>query len=214
MGGQEPPPDIDVYLEGARAKLVNGQQVRVTIRFLLAVVGASRRGTRVVAVVQEALDRHALKADPPFESGWVDNEIDLLLIKPAQNGMPAKSEKTDTVVEVGLTVRSLRSATAGVAWIERTSDLLRARAIMLRHDYSQLAVMAGERRLIGAVSWESMALAALRGKPLSLREATVSTQAVELDADLIGLIPTIAERGFVFVLAQDRRLSGIVTTAA
>lgn len=36
---------------------------------------------------------------------------------------------------------------------------------------------------------------------------------VEPDRDLISLIPTIVEQGFVFVLAQDRTLAGIVTTA-
>jgi len=177
MEGYEAPQDIDVYLEGARTKLSNGEQVRVTIRFLLAIVGATRRGTRVVAFVQDALDRHGLKAEPPFESGWVDNEITLSLIEPPKDGN--ERDKKDTVVEVGLTVRSLQSATAGVASIERNSDIRLARAIMLRHDYSQLAVMSGERRLEGAVSWESMALAALRGKPLSLKEATVPAQAVE-----------------------------------
>ena len=58
-----------------------------------------------------------------------------------------------------------------------------------------------------------MAMAALRGTDFSLEDATVPARAVEPDDDLIGLIPTIAERGFVFVNAQDRTLAGIVTTA-
>jgi hypothetical protein len=85
--------------------------------------------------------------------------------------------------------------------------------LMLRYDYSQLAVMAGERRLVGALSWESMAMAALRGHDFALRDATVPARAVELGDYLIGLIPTIVERGFVFVYAEDRTLAGIVTTA-
>jgi hypothetical protein len=36
---------------------------------------------------------------------------------------------------------------------------------------------------------------------------------VQLDADLIALIPTIVEHGFVFVVAADRTVAGIVTTA-
>jgi hypothetical protein len=84
---------------------------------------------------------------------------------------------------------------------------------MLRYDYSQLAVMAGERQLIGALSWESMALAAIRDPEFTLADATIPARAVELDDDLIELIPVIAEKGFVFVTGPDRKLSGIVTTA-
>jgi hypothetical protein len=100
-----------------------------------------------------------------------------------------------------------------VTRIERNSDLLRARALMLRYDFSQLAVMSGPRQLIGAVSWESMALAAIRQPDFSLRDATIPAQVVDPNADLIALIPTIAEKGFVFVANPDRTLAGIVTTA-
>lgn len=83
--------------------------------------------------------------------------------------------------------------------MQRNGNLLLARAYMLRFDYSQLAVMAGERQLVGAVSWDSMALAALRDPGFTLTAATIPREAVELDDDLIELIPVIAEKGFVFV---------------
>lgn len=84
---------------------------------------------------------------------------------------------------------------------------------MLRYDYSQLAVMSGARQLVGAVSWESIALASIRAPEFTLADATFAATAVDPGDDLIKLIPAIAERGFVFVRQQDRTLAGIVTTA-
>ena len=190
----------------------------VPIRTLIRYVGAERRGTRVLSQVQDALDRHELMTQPAFSTGWVDNRVELRRVLPqsstelADNGTPGAPSRTASE-EVSLTVRNLQSATGGVKSVQRNSNLWLARAYMLRHDYSQLAVMAGERQLVGAVSWESMALAAIRNPRFSLVDATIPARAVELDDDLIELIPVIADKGFVFVIGPDRTLSGIVTTA-
>ena len=216
--GQPEPQGIDAFLAGARARASSGTPASVTIRTLIRYVGAERRGTRVLREVQRALDRHGLVTDPSFASGWVDNRVQLLLAPdPATtsgtNSPLPQGTSVSATDEVSLTVRTLESATKGVTSVERTSDLLRARALMLRHDFSQIAVMSGARQVIGAVSWESMALAAIRQPGFSLADATVPAQVVEPDHDLIALIPTIAEKGFVFVANPDRTLAGIVTTA-
>jgi CBS domain-containing protein len=209
--------EFDAFLTEARARASSGTPASVTIRTLLRHVGAERRGTRVLRQIQGALDRQGLITEPSFASGWVDNRVQLKLAPdPAtSHGATTGSSDGDAIAaeEVSLTVRSLESATKGVTSVERNSDLLRARALMLRYDFSQLAVMAGTRQLIGAVSWESMALAAIRQPDFSLGDATIPAQIVDPDADLIALIPTIAEKGFVFVANPDRTLAGIVTTA-
>jgi CBS domain-containing protein len=209
--------EFDTFLADARAKASSGAPATVTIRTLLRHVGGERRGTRVLRQIQGALDRHGLITEPSFASGWVDNRVQLKLVPdPATSpGSTTGSSDGDAIAagEVSLTVRSLESATKGVTSVERNSDLLRARALMLRYDFSQLAVMSGPRQPMGAVSWESMALAAIRQPDFSLRDATIPAQVVDPDADLVALIPTIAEKGFVFVANPDRTLAGIVTTA-
>jgi CBS domain-containing protein len=148
----------------------------------------------------------------------VDNRVELRLASEPSSTKVVGDRGTSplptaTSEEVSLTVRNLKSATSGVKCVQRNHNLLLARAYMLRFDYSQLAVMAGKRQLVGAVSWDSMALAAIRDPEFTLADATIPARAVELDDDLIELIPVIADKGFVFVTGQDRELSGIVTTA-
>jgi CBS domain-containing protein len=212
------PGDFDAFLAEAHRRASDGTPVIVPIRALLWGVGAERRGARVLRVIQDELDGHRLVSEPSFASGWVDSDVRLVLAmeSPPSSGPEDNAlggDGTAAFDEVSLTVRSLESATQGVTGVERTSDLLRARALMLRYDFSQLAVMSGARQLMGAVSWESMALAAIREPAFDLRDATVPARTVDLDDDLIGLIPTIAEKGFLFVAKSDRTLAGIVTTA-
>jgi predicted transcriptional regulator len=210
--------DIDTFLADVRERLDSGESVEVPIRTLIHHVGAERRGVRVVDQVQAALARHGLATEPSVAAGWVDSHVALQLAhgrsdpRAAQDGSASEAQQAPAE-EVSLTVRNLQAATSGVKSVQRNSDLQLARAYMLRYDYSQLAVMAGERRVVGAVSWESMALAALRDPAFTLADATIPVRQVDPGDDLIELIPTIAENGFVLVVGPDQRPSGIVTTA-
>ncbi len=101
----------------------------------------------------------------------------------------------------------------GVRFVRPEQTLLEATSTMMRHDYSQLAVMSGSRTLNGAVSWESIGKARVRGENPTLAVATVPTSPVTIDTDLISQVPRIIEDGFVFVTNQQREISGIITTA-
>jgi restriction system protein len=112
-----------------------------------------------------------------------------------------------------LRVGDLSAAHTGVSFVAPDASFELAQSLMLRDDYSQLAVLSGERNLRGAISWESIALARLRDSEAGLKDAIVSADPVDLNQDLLALIPRIVEDGFLFVLAADRTLSGIVTMA-
>lgn len=210
-------PQLEWFLIEAAKQAAAGSPTSISIRDLLAQIDAERRGTRVVEEIQHALERHHLITEPPFTSGWIDNIVELRPVVPIQESLSeqraAPLSVTESSPDIALSVSSLRSAGSGAIGIERNDTLERARALMLRHDYSQLAVTAGQRRLIGAVSWESMARAAIRHPDFTLAHATVPSTAVRPDEDLIALIPTIIEQGFVFVSNPDHTLGGIVTTA-
>jgi restriction system protein len=211
-------PEFESFLVHASAQAAAGLPLSVKIRDLLAFIEAERRGTRVVEEIQLALERHQLVSEPSFTLGWIDSTVVLcsapLHPETADHTAPPHDERDAAPApEIALTVSSLQSAGAGAASVERNDALERARALMLRDDYSQLAVMSGRHQLVGAVSWESMARAAIYHPELTLGHATVTATSVAPDDDLISLIPTIIEQGFVFVVRPDRTLGGIVTTA-
>lgn len=205
------------WLEQARDQLQAGAVVSIRIRDLVRLAGAERRGANVVSAIQRSLDRYDLTTDPPFTAGWIDNTV---LIKPSRTPSSSSSEPPSTKAEttagtpVALTVSSLESATREVATVDRQHTLEQARGHMLANDYSQLAVVsAGPRTLVGAVSWESMAKAALRIRDFTLQDATVGAVTVGMNDSVIDLVPAIIDRGFVFVVGDDKALCGIVTTA-
>lgn len=206
---------LDAFLAEARRKAEGGSAPTVKIRTLVRRAGAGRRGRWVVDSIQRALDRHGLVSDPSFASGWIDNHVVLRLASPADPSTRAEQAVAPrpSSSEIFLTVGTLESANTGVVSLERTQDIELARALMLRHDFSQLAVLSGPRQLVGAVSWESIAKASIAQASVTLADAIVPALHVQRTAPLLPLIGTIVERGFVFVEGRDRSIIGIVTTA-
>lgn len=57
---------------------------RITVRELLAMFKAERRGTSKVQEIRAALDHLGLKTDPDFESAWIDSLVRIQLKDPDQ----------------------------------------------------------------------------------------------------------------------------------
>jgi restriction system protein len=199
-----------------------GDEAALTIRELLAHWNALRRGYWIVNQIERDLERHNLTTDPDFTEGWIDNTIRLVpLDRDGQTAVSpgdVESEGRLEVVnrptpQVSLQVASLPSANLGVVSVTPQDTLERAQSLMMSHDFSQLAVLSGERDLRGALSWESIAQARIRDSDASLQDAIVPAELVRHDDDLLAQIPRVIEAGFVFVQAHDRRIGGIVTTA-
>jgi predicted transcriptional regulator len=210
------------FLEQATNRVKTGDGVSLTVRELLAHWGAKRRGYWIVDRIERDLKAAGLITVPSFTEGWIDNDVALV---PVQKGEGTEvtgtvSPEVDIVEaadralpQVSLTIGSLPSANLGVSYVSPQDHLDRAQSIMMRHDYSQLAVMSGTRNLRGAISWESIAQARIRNPSAGLVEAVIAAEVVRSDDDLLAQIPRIADAGFVFVQAFDRHFSGIVTTA-
>jgi hypothetical protein len=172
--------DLDHYLTDAVTLLDAGRSVSVSIRELLAHLGAERRGSRVVEELRAAPDRYGLETQPDFTVAWIDNTVAIRWLAPTLAETPdqgsvggAAAAAPNAEAGPALTIGSLQSASAGIISVERTESIELARTRMLRHDVSQLAVMSGPRQLIGAVTWESIAIAAL-GDKTDLGAATIS----------------------------------------
>lgn len=195
--------------------------VRITIREFVDKWDVSRRGHRVVLNVRRDLKRHGLRTVPDFASGWIDNTITLLPMKSPDDAalvdvggsVTADADETVSAPEVALRIGSLQSATGDLCSVAMDTSLETAQSYMMRHDYSQLAVMSGTRDLRGAVTWESIAQARLRNENATLRDAIVPAPLVGEQESLLDRVPLIIESSFVFVHGDDNAIVGIVTTA-
>jgi CBS domain-containing protein len=135
--------------------------------------------------------------------------------KSAENGS-ASSDAVELVVttgEVGLIVGSLRSASQPVCSVPPDATLLQAQTLMMKNDFSQLAVLSSSRDLRGAITWESIAQANMRKPQPEVKDCITEADVVRFEDDLVQRIPQIVRAGYVFVQKTDRTISGIVTTA-
>lgn len=214
---------MDQELERFLADAINRpphDQVMLSIRGLLARWGAKRRGYLVVDQIERDLGKVGLATHPSLMEGWIDDTITLTPVahrktNSTESGVSVKPvEAVDrSLPDVALRVGSLPSANRKVVGVALDASLEQAQSLMMCYDYSQLAVVSGLRDLRGAVSWESIAQARIRDPRAELREAIAPAETVRSSDDLLAQIPRIMEAGFVFVLAEDKRINGIVTTA-
>lgn len=192
------------------------QEVTTSIREFLALWGAKRRGVWVLKKINDDLTRHGLTTSPPFETGWIDSQIKLILKQEHQDteNSPIGSPIAPTAPQINsLRVSSLESANRGLISVSKNDSLRKAQSLMIRHDYSQLAVIEGGRKLEGAISWESIAKATVHSPEADLRSCISTAGSVSLDDDLLSQIPRIIDSGYLFVRDVENRICGIVTTA-
>jgi CBS domain-containing protein len=92
---------------------------------------------------------------------------------------------------------------------------MKAIALMLQHDFSQLPVMQGEREVKGVVTWKSIGSKQAFGcKCNAVGDCREDARIVDSNRTLFDAIPTIVESGYVLVRDKgDRRITGMVTAS-
>lgn len=225
---------VDEYLGEVARKVEEGQPEVTTVRELLGRWQFFRRTASSVDTVNEGLSSYGLLAVPGLTDGGIDDHIHLVA-DPAETKLPGADAPTDVAADAGASaeevstaqrvsedvssgevryaVSSLPSANCTVLTASADTPLARAVTQMARHSYSQLAVVDAEHRLLGALTWESIALAWASGRPQDVRDAMVRAQSVAASEELLGLTPRIYEHGYVFVREAGGRVQGIVTAS-
>lgn len=204
------------FLKAARAKADNGDPEEITVRRLLELWGAGARGYRVSQRMEADLANHDLISIPSFRKVTLDTSVQLVRVPTAEAA--ASSDVRDQVDDAeqhfkGLTIGNLPSALGGVESVPPTATFEHAITLMLLNDYSQLAVMEGQRNLRGAVTWKSIAQARNVSSCARFSDAITEAAEVRYDKDLRDVLPILEVSEFVFVRNAKNVISGIVTTA-
>ncbi|MCX4617873.1 hypothetical protein [Streptomyces mirabilis] len=202
------------WLKSARQAADTGAEpVSLSVRDLLGWWGATGRGA-VREQIEAELANHGLVTQPPFEQVNLESTIQLVRV-PSESASTASSagDGEAAVREPGPTVGTIASSMAGVTGIKPAADLDEAVTQMLLNDFSQLPVMSGPYKVIGAVTWKSIAQARHRNGESTLAQATVEAREVRYDHDLIDVLPVIAQHDFVLVRGPKNDIAGIVTAS-
>jgi hypothetical protein len=72
-----PENDKEKLLEDASGRLP-GNYVTISIRDLISLWGAKRRGYLIVDDIERDLKRYKITTYPPFDQGWIDSQIELI----------------------------------------------------------------------------------------------------------------------------------------
>lgn len=207
------------FLEKARV-----EPQKLTVSELLGIWGYRVRTYDSVYAVRRALKDAGLGSEPEFGTGGHQSVVRVgagLGTDPEAIG--AGGDPGDQPLRLPLNpirVRDLPSANQQVLSVTPENTLAQAMSLMARKNYSQLAVLSGDRPPVRAVSWQSIAHAQFRMEDAELKDAWINpAPVVHPDGELlheIGLHEKngpIEKHGFVLVQDADDRICGIITTA-
>lgn len=204
------------FLKDARLRAAAADPVEITVRDLLAWWGVSDRSPDTGKRIEADLANHGLMSVPAFLKVTQDAKVKLLRMPEEQVGLPETPVPPIDEMEepeIGLVVGNLPSALGGVVSVPPTASFEQAITFMLLNDFSQLAVLEGQRNLRGAVTWKSIAQARHASPSASFTDAIADAHEVRYDKPLREVLQTLEESDFIFVRDDRNLISGIVTTA-
>lgn len=201
----------------------------ITVRELLSFWGATGRGDQV-SLIEADLANHGLVTNPSFWAVTLDTVVSLTtppdeteettaVEPPETEDLPGdisgdEDDEEGDDLNVRPRVGNLTTLDGeGFGFVSRDSSITAAITKMVLNDFSQLAVLSGRHKLVGAVTWRSIA-EALHHRPDGCFADAIDRRHVPVayDRDLFEILPTLQQHGFVFVSNQENAITAIVTT--
>ena len=108
-------------------------------------------------------------------------------------------------------VASLAAANRGVVSVSVNDMINKATTLMFFENYSQLAVMHGDRDVKGMISWESIARRSMQSPPPdTVRDCMIEARIVNATDALFDTLTQVEQYGYVLVKDKGK-ITGIVT---
>ncbi|KQW47390.1 hypothetical protein ASC77_13055 [Nocardioides sp. Root1257] len=198
----------------------------MTIRELLNYWNFRRRTARIVEEVTDDLAELGLLAVPSIAEGWIDGHVEIVAM-PGQSDEASESSTVPSAAvnaaeasaeavksgSVSYSVSTMDTARCDVMTVRLDDSLSVTVTKMALQDFSQVAVVDAQGRLIGAATWESIALAWMSGEPALVRDAMRSAPSASPEDELLRQAEVIYQHGFVFVRDPGGVVQGIITSA-
>lgn len=211
-------------------KQAEGNPRRITVRELLAYWNCRARNPDIDAEIQADLTNYGLTTRPDFSTVGLGDLVtlsnanasqdffdkDSATAEPPGNGPdvpPAAAQIDAQTIVRRVSVGSLPSALGGIVSVTPSSSIVEAITRMVVNDYSQVAVMTGDRNVAGAVSWRSIARARNIDPDCSLQAAMFKPREFAHSSDLIETLAVLDDDDFFLVRGPINEISGIVTAS-
>jgi CBS domain. len=184
--------------------------------------GVKKRGWKVIEAINSLLEKYELTAEPEFGNAYFYGEIEIIpKPKLGANSDIKKHKYSNPIPRLSL----LRAANIqkladegedpiGLITVKKENSLIEASTLMLRHDFSQLPVLAGKRDVTGLISWKSIGIALSLGKPCStVADCLTEVDVLSIDEPIFKAVSIILEKEVVLVKDNTKMISGIVTAS-
>lgn len=208
------PADIDALVSDV--DMAGSRQL--SVRDLLGLWGFGRRTSDALEEVGSALEQNGLVVRPDFTTVQLDSIVTVVATDP-EDAEAAPAVSGSEVVETGKNdliwrVGNVRQQMAVVA-VQQTDSLNKAIELMVTKRLSQLPIVDGHHRLVGVVTWESIAHKSITGAAGDLWNARAAQYppAAHTEQELFSRMEDIRKFGFVIVVDSENVVTGIVTAA-
>ena len=181
--------------------------------------------------IRDALAEVKLDTSPDFDDTHIDASITFVPAPPslavgshgAVAGVPAQGAPPDADivdlafeperVDPSYRVARLRSARTPPVAVNPDTTIAEAVTLMMKHDFSQLAVISGGRTVKGVVSWKSLGKRLAMGKKCeTVGDAMEPVNVIELGTSLFEAVALIAKNDCVLVKDETNQPCGIITS--
>lgn len=189
-----------------------GKSEYLTIRDLLWTFGYyEKRTSGNVWRINEYLKKEKMIIVPNYQGGWVDQYVELKEMDKARikSGNESEEEKFDPINRLSV----LKAASQVPVSISRDANLEKAYHLMWKNDFSQLPVMNDDRKILGIISWQSIAKGLIAKKNSNCVKdfMTNDYKVLSEDTPLFDAIKEVIKTEMIFVVSKDNKILGPVT---
>lgn len=190
----------------------DGKPETITIRDLLWKFGNyEKRSSGNVWRINEYLNKEKMIVVPNYQSGWVDELVELRVMDKARikSGNQTEEERFDPINRLSV----LKAASQIPLSITRDASLEKAYHLMWKNDFSQLPVMNNDREILGIISWQSIAKGLIAKKNSnSVKDfMTNDYKILSENTPLFEAIKEVIKTEMIFVRNKENKIQGPVT---
>lgn len=200
------------FIELVKKIKKEGQSEFLTIRKLLWTFDYyEKRTSGNVWRINEFLKREKMIVVPNYQGGWVDETVELKEMDKARikSGNESEEEKFDPINRLSV----LKAASQTPISIPRDATLEAAYHLMWKNDFSQLPIMNNDRKILGIISWQSIAKGLIAKKTSNCVKdfMTNDYKILSEDTPLFEAIKEVIKTEMIFVRSKDDKIQGPVT---